>query len=70
MMVAIVQGSSSRLDLEDRHLAYYLQELIRLFDICHLLTAYGFAAYCIWRCIALHLFNEASGLPKLQLLSP
>ena len=46
-MVAIVQGKSGLLVLEDRHLAYYLQELVSFFDICHLLTAHGFNAYFI-----------------------
>ena len=46
-MVATVQAESSLLDLENRHLVYYLQELASFFDICHLLTAYGFIAYCI-----------------------
>ena len=43
-MVAIVQGKSGVLVLEDRHLAYYLQKLISFFDVCYLLTANGFTA--------------------------
>ena len=46
-MIAIVQGSSGLFDLEDRHLAYYLQKLVSFFDVCHLLTAYGIPAYHI-----------------------
>ena len=46
-MVATVQGKSGLLVLEDRHLAYYLQELVSFFDVCYLLTANGFTAVCI-----------------------
>ena len=46
-MVATVQIKRCLLDLEDRHLAYNPQELFSFFDMCHLLTAYGFAAYSI-----------------------
>ena len=65
-MVAIVQGKSGVLVLEDRDLAYYLQKLISFFDVCYLLTANGFTALCICHFVHLHPFGLISGLLTLQ----
>ena len=47
-MVAIVQGKSGpALSWMTGTWPDYLQELVSFFDICHLLTAHGFNAYCI-----------------------